>query len=347
MTGEPAGALARRASGCRGAVLVFVAGVFALLLAVPGQCRAQEDRPTAEGPGWSVFDGPNDVRIGVFLNRVDALSFRDNQFDVDFYLWFRWDNPDLNPAESFEIVNGRINKMVDSGSHEYPGGRYVALRVQATIIKEFDLYRYPLDTHTLTIEIEDAEEIDTVSYTVDHASSALGDAFFVPGFEPVSTEFRVVDHDYHTDYGDPDLVGAGASTYSRFIASVDVVRPSAAAAWKLYIGVFVAAMIGFMSLAVPPSVTDARFGLGSAALFAAIATQFVIASNLPETAVLTVPDTVCIVTIGYVFLTLMESALSLKLHRNGRTGAARKMDWTIMIALAASYYVICLGLILA
>jgi len=325
--------------------------VLSLLLATPpgatGNASQDNGAPLAQaGAGQETFAAPNDVRIGIFINRVDAISFRENQFEVDFYLWFRWNNPDINPAESFEIVNGRINHLVDSGSHDYDGGRYAALRIQATVIKEFDLYKYPLDAHTLTIEIEDAEEIADVSYTVDTASSALSQAFFVPGFVPVESGFRVVDHDYTTDYGDPDMMGQGVSTYSRFIASIDVERPSSTAALKLYIGVFVAAMIGFMSLAVPPAVTDARFGLGSAALFAAIATQFVIASNLPDTAVLTIPDTVCIVTIGYVFLTLFESAISLRLYRRGHEVAARRLDWTVLFSLAASYALICAGLIL-
>jgi hypothetical protein len=325
------------------ALLVF----FALPLAAASGEGQDPEAPPAEAGQWhETFDGPNDVRIGIFVNRVDAISFRENQFQVDFYLWFRWNNPEINPAESFEIVNGRVNNLVDSGSHDYDGGRYAALRIQATVIKEFDLYKYPLDAHTLTIEIEDAEEIQTVSYSVDSASSALSQAFFVPGFVPVKSGFRVVDHDYTTDYGDPDMMGQGASTYSRFIASIDVERPSSTAALKLYIGVFVAAMIGFMSLAVPPSVTDARFGLGSAALFAAIATQFVIASNLPDTAVLTIPDTVCIVTIAYVFLTLFESAVSLRLFRRGHPVAARRLDWAVLFSLSTSYTLICAGLIL-
>jgi hypothetical protein len=323
-----------------------VAACLSLLAGALAWAPKASSASAAAQDGWDLFSAPNDVRIGIFVNRVDAISFRDNQFQVDFYLWFRWNNPDINPAETFEIINGRIDQMVDSGSHDYEGGRYMALRIQATVIKEFDLYRYPLDAHTLTIEIEDAQEIKDVAYTVDRASSALSEAFFVPGFVPVSSGFWVVDHDYTTDYGDPDMMGQGASTYSRFIASVDIERPSSTAALKLYIGVFVAALIGFMSLAVPPSVTDARFGLGSAALFAAIATQFVIASNLPDTAVLTIPDTVCIVTIGYVFLTLLESAMSLRLHRRGHEVIARRLDWAVLVGLFASYSLICLGLIL-
>jgi len=347
LRGEVAGYRKRWAGPGRAAALVLLFLSLAVSAgAAGGQESAHESPAATPGTGWEPFSAPNDVRIGIFINRVDAISFRENQFEVDFYLWFRWNNPEINPPESFEIVNGRISHMVDSGSHDYEEGRYAALRIQATIIKAFDLYKYPLDAHRLTIEIEDAEEIADVSYTVDTASSALSQAFFVPGFVPVDWGFRVVDHDYTTDYGDPDMMGQGVSTYSRFIASVDVERPSSTAALKLYIGVFVAAMIGFMSLAVPPSVTDARFGLGSAALFAAIATQFVIASNLPETAVLTIPDTVCIVTIGYVFLTLLESAASLRLHRRGNELLARRLDWTVLFALAVSYSLICAGLIL-
>ena len=289
---------------------------------------------------------PTDVTIGILVNRIDAIHQRDSTFDVDFYIWFVWSNPEINPGDSWEIVNGHVNSKAESDIHDVPGGRYASYRVQATIIKEFDLYKYPRDRHHLTIEFEDAKPVEELVYKLDSRNSMLNQDFFVPGFVAGDGGFSVVNHTYMTNYGDPNLASDTKSVYSRFIASFDIKRPSGAAALKLYIGVFAAALIGFLSLLARAEQVEVRFGLGSAALFAAIATQFVIATNMPETSILTVPDLVCIATISCVFVTLFASALGLMLSNTGRTALARKIDLTVFAVLPLTYFVLCFRWIL-
>lgn len=331
---SPAGLL----DGRRGISLQWALLVAMLWIAVacPTQSAFAEPAPIVP---------PGEVRIGVFINRVDGFNLKDSRFDIDFYIWFVWSDPDLDPTESWEIVNGVVNDKFLSDAHPVEGGSYAAYRVQASIIKEFDLYKYPLDSHTLTIEIEDGAPVQRLRYRADAANSALSGDFFAPGFTAGSPSFTVRDHVYRTNYGDPDMAGDSESVYSRFIASFPVERPSAATAWKLYIGVFVAALIGFLGLMARPDHTDVRFGLGSAALFAAIATQFVIASNMPETNILIVPDIICIITISFVFLTLLQSGIALALAGRGHESLARRLDWIAMGVLLTSYISICAWLV--
>jgi hypothetical protein len=294
--------------------------------------------------GAALDDG--EVLVGTFLNRVDGFYLKESRFDVDFYIWFVWRDGTPDPGASWEIVNGSVKAKFLSDAHPVEGGHYAAYRVQASIIKEFDLYKYPLDRHTLTIEIEDGAPVQRLRYRADTVNSGLSDGFFAPGFAAGKPFFTVRDHTYRTNYGDPDLGEGTESVYSRFIAGFAVERPSTAAAWKLYVGVFVAALIGFLGLMARPDQTDVRFGLGSAALFAAIATQFVIASNMPDTSVLIVPDIICIVTISFVFLTLLQSGIALALAGHGYQALARKLDWTAMGVLLTSYVFICAWLVL-
>jgi hypothetical protein len=284
---------------------------------------------------------PDEVTIGILVNRIDAISLKESTFDVDFYIWFVYSNLELNPGESFEITNGHINSKLESDIHDVEGGRYASYRVQATIIKEFDLYKYPRDRHRLTIEFEDATSVLQLVYRLDARNSKLNDDFFVPGFVAGNPEYSVVDHVYNTNYGDPNLASDTKSIYSRFITSFDIRRPSGAAALKLYIGVFAAALIGFLSLLSRADQVEVRFGLGSAALFAAIATQFVIATNMPETSILTVPDLVCIATITCVFLTLLTSAVALNLCTSGKERAARRLDLGVFAVLPITYFYLC------
>jgi hypothetical protein len=297
-------------------------------------------------PSARAADQPTEVTIGTLVNRIDAISLKDSTFDVDFYIWFVWSNPEITPGETFEIVNGRINSKAESDIHDVEGGRYACYRVQATIIKEFDLFKYPRDRHHLTIEIEDAtSELDLV-YKLDSRNSILSEDFYVPGFTASGGKFEVSGHTYNTYYGDPNLASDNKSVYSRFIASFDIHRPSGAAALKLYIGVFAAALIGFLSLLARADQVDVRFGLGSAALFAAIATQFVNATNKPETSILTVPDLVCIATISSVFVTLLNSALGLILFNKGLERVSRRLDLALVVILPVAYCVLCFKWIL-
>lgn len=307
--------------------LALVAVLVVLFLAAP--------------PARATAEGPDEVTIGILVNRIDAINLKESTFDVDFYVWFVWSDMGINPGETFEITNGRINAKAESDIHDVEGGRYACYRVQATIIKEFDLYKYPRDRHRLSIEFEDATSVVDLVYKLDARNSKLNEDFFVPGFEASNPEFSVVDHVYNTNYGDPNLASDTRSVYSRFITSFDIRRPSGAAALKLYIGVFAAALIGFLSLLSRADQVEVRFGLGSAALFAAIATQFVIATNMPETSILTVPDLVCIATITSVFLTLLTSAVGLSLCSAGKMGVARKLDLAVFAVLPLTYFILC------
>ena len=289
---------------------------------------------------------PDDVTIGMLVNRIDAINQKESTFDVDFYIWFVWSDSAIKPGESWEIVNGRINAKAESDIHDVEGGHYACYRVQATIIKEFDLYKYPRDRHHLTIEIEDATSTRDLVYKLDSRNSMLNQDFFVPGFVAGDGTFAVTDHVYTTNYGDPNLASDTKSTYSRFIASFDIKRPSSAAALKLYIGVLAAALIGFLSLLARADQADVRFGLGSAALFAAIATQFVIATNMPDTSILTVPDLVCIATISCVFITLLTSAIGLIFCNSGRPEVARKIDLAVFAVVPTTYFILCFRWIL-
>jgi hypothetical protein len=219
--------------------------------------------------------------------------------------------------------------------------------VVATIIKEFDLFKYPRDRHQLAIEIEDSTSVKELVYVADVRNSVLSRDFFVPGFAAGDGTVRVDEHVYSTNYGDPNLAEDSESLYSRFIAGFEIHRPSGATALKLYIGVFVAAMIGFISLLARSDQTEVRFGLGSAALFAAIATQFVIATNMTETTILTVPDLVCIATISSVFLTLLNTAIGITLSNRGKEVIARKIEICMLVVLPITYFSICFHWILS
>src|SRR5690242_4771958 len=86
-----------------------------------------------------------EVVVGAYVNQIHEFSLRDNSFTVDFYLWFRWKDPDLKPYETFSVVDGRIESRTDAVVRELPNGeRHAYTRVVAKITRFFDVSDYPL-----------------------------------------------------------------------------------------------------------------------------------------------------------------------------------------------------------
>jgi len=118
---------------------------------------------------------------------------------------------------------------------------------------------------------------------------------------------------------------------------VFVERPSKAFALKMFAGLYVATLIGLLAMFVSPLDLDPRFGLGVAAIFAAVATQIVISSNLPETNTLTLADQASLLATIFIFISLVESTYALSLCKRQREDAAKRLDRRSYYCLLALY----------
>jgi hypothetical protein len=49
--------------------------------------------------------GPAEVIVGAYINDIQALDFKANNYVIDFYVWFRWRAPHLHPAKTMEFMN--------------------------------------------------------------------------------------------------------------------------------------------------------------------------------------------------------------------------------------------------
>ena len=85
---------------------------------------------------------------------------------------------------------------------------------------------------------------------------------------------------------------------------------------------------------------DPRFGMGVAAIFAAIASEYIVTASFPDTNVITLADKLHLVTFGFVFGTLAQSTWSLKLSEQGREAASRKLDGLSRWAFPLAYVVV-------
>ena len=287
-----------------------------VLLALPGSAQDAQ--------------APVKVQVGAYLLRISNVSQKDGTFNADLWLWFRWKG-DAKPYESFEIANGQINSRSEAVVSQDDGFNYTSVRVQATIFHDYDVRRFPLDNHVLTIEIED-ENLDSsaLEYVPDEGI-ALDPGLRVPGWSVALRTPAVEQHVYPTNYGLRSS-GSKQSTYSRFVVPVSLERTSYAALLKEFWIAALSVLLGLLAFRVKATDLDARFGLGVGSIFAASANAFVISDNLPKTAAVTMAEQINFLAIGTIFLSVFISIASLRLCYQGREEASERLDrWALVI----------------
>lgn len=281
---------------------------------------------------------PAEVHVGVYVNRIYDLSLRDNRFVSDFYIWFRWQDKELKPYESFEIANGHLDSRETIYQDVVEGFQYAVVRVTATVTKYWDIRPFPLDNHEVTLEIEDSQNEDfKFKYIADAANSTISPDTQVPGWNIGKTNNQVRSHEYKTNYGDISLPSGNSSSYSRYIFSVNLLRPGYGYFKKLFLSLFLATLISFLAFAIKPTDLDPRFGLGIGAIFAVAASQYVVASSLPDSNIMTMADALHILSITYIFLSLVESTVSLKLATGSRPELSQKLDRICLVLFILTY----------
>ena len=155
---------------------------------------------------------PVDVYVGVYVIRIPALSFRDNQWTVDAYVWFRWSG-DLvpPPQQTFELCNGTIEKkeVTDAKKVRLKTGnkekeyQYACIRIQATVTCFWDVSRYPFDKHALSLVMEDTRESSSVHYVADKDACVVDNDCTIPGWNLGRPDVKSCVHTYPTSYGEP------------------------------------------------------------------------------------------------------------------------------------------------
>lgn len=283
------------------------------------------------------------ITVGVYVNAVTNVSLRDGTATVDFWLWCRWRKPDYEPLKTLEVVNGTISSRSSETSKELADGeQYCCCRVIAELRQQWSVHSFPLDSQTLRIEIEDAEnEAHLVTLVPDSTNTKIDPRVSLPGWKIDRYGVRVQEHEYASNYGDSSLPADASSLYSSMVFSMTLVRPGWGLFIKLFAGVAVATGLSFLSLLIRPVDLDPRFGLAVGGIFAAVASQYVLASALPDTTEITMADQLCMCSMAFIFVALVESVVSLKLYYLGTVTASRVLDICSCILFTVIYISLC------
>lgn len=155
-------------------------------------------------------------------------------------------------------------------------------------------------------------------------------------------------HSYKTTRGDPRMNENSKAVYSQLRMGIWITRDGWGFFFKMFLALFVAVAIAMLVFFIKPTDVDPRFGLGVGALFAGVANSYITSSLLPETGMLALTDIVNGIGILVIFLTLVQSTISLYIYDiRENEPLSRVFDKVSFVIIFAAYVIINVALPLA
>ncbi|MFO0868301.1 MAG: hypothetical protein U0935_05085 [Pirellulales bacterium] len=282
---------------------------------------------------------PIEVTTGVYIDRIVELSVKETGWTVDFYVWFRWKGEGIQPGDDFQVIDGWIEEKNKESEFVNGDEHYERYRVIARISKFFDVTRFPVEEHLLTLNIELASKYRHEAILVpDTENCGISSRVKIPAFRIVRKASVEKPHLYKTTLGDPRIGAEVRSIRSQFRYGIWVQRDGWGFFFKMFQGLFASLAVALAAFFIKPTDVDPRFGLGVGAFFASMANSYVTSSLIPDTGVMTLADIINGLAMASIFLTIVQSVVSLYLYDIlEQEEISRKFDkwsvWTFVIGI--------------
>lgn len=161
-----------------------------------------------------------------------------------------------------------------------PGEVRVGVYVER-ISKFFDVTRFPVEEHLLTICLELAgSRRDQVILVADEAHCGVSSRVHLPAFQIARQAAVEKPHAYQSSLGDPRLSAGHRTLRSQFRYGIWLRRDGWGFGWKLFQGLYASLAVALAALFIKPTAVDPRFGLGVGAFFTTIANSYVTSALL-------------------------------------------------------------------
>ena len=303
---------------------------------LPGAAEgAEAKRPKPE---------PDIVRIGGLINDIQQLDLQSHSYNVDMYMWFKWENPDIDPSRSFEFLNafelwGHILTYETEEPQTLPDGSlYQVIRNQGKFNAKLPLERYPFDTQNLEVIVEDTTaSAGRQKFVPDEDPVAVSDDLVIPGWQIGDPTLTVTDNQYDSNFGDPRF---GDVRYSRAVFDLPVERPKGTYALKLLLPLLLVGLTASLALLVHPRYVEGRIGIGITALLTLVALQITSNSSLPEVDYLILLDKLYIASYAFVVLTMVMIVRNSWVDAEGDVAVAKEVDRKSLLVLMVLYFVV-------
>ena len=329
--------------------LFLTPAIFLSCLLLPIQAASEKKTPP---PTAEQNSSPQVVEVGVWPTVIYNLDYDSDTYYVTAYVWFIWKG-EIDPTATVEFTNN-VESWGLTKNKTYPkpitlpdGRKYQAIRIEGRFFNSFSLKRFPLESHTLAIKIEDnTYAADKLIYRFDRSHYGLDAGLDITGWSVASWSGSEGNHHYATNLGD-ETVGSDSSDYSTIDFEIKITRPVHFFIWKMLLPVLIILLACWTALLLNPSELSSRAAMTGTALLTTVFMQQGYTSKLPELNYLVLLDKIYVVVYILILISLAQVVIQGAMDKRHLLDDYRRAKFLdkLSVALQAIVFVISLFVI--
>ena len=288
---------------------------------------------------------PDTVSVGIYVTSIHDIDFKQKEYTINFWAWFRYKNKAFNFLENIEIPQAKSFEKSFSTVDTSGDGAYVLMKLQCIMKDSWRIENFPFDKQKLRLSIENSQfDSESLVFVPDTTGKQYDPRFTLRGWNIDSFSVSVNKRMYETAFGDTSML-TPHTEYSAYRVRISLSRDAGGLFWKMFLGMYIAALIAYVCFYIHADSIDSRFGLSVGAIFAVIGNKYIIDSSLPESVTFTLVDTLHGITLSFILCVVAFTAYALQLGKTGRMEKANKLDFIaaqvlLVIYLALNVYFI-------
>ncbi len=273
---------------------------------------------------------PEQVRIGVYVMRLNDLNPSTSTFSTDVWVWTlsRAAAP-LHPIQSLRLQDTKSVSPDVAGEAADHGILWGYREIAAVMNKHWDTRHFPFDHHALLIPIaETLSDADALVYVPDKANSKIDPRVTIPGWEITGTRLETHLIKYPTRFGDP-RPGTSSTLWSEAWLLIDVRRHGFGIFMKIVMVAYIAFALMMLSFLMDAPAFSSRISLLIGSLFGTVVNMRASESVIGRTDSFTLVDQIHLLVAFFIFV----AALTALITRTMETKRARRIDrWMAIVS---------------
>lgn len=283
---------------------------------------------------------PDTVSVGVYVNSIHDIDFKQKEFTISLWLWLKYKNKDFNFLQNLEVPQAKSVEKSFSTIDSSGNRIYLQMKLQCVMKDSWRIANFPFDRQTLRFSIENSQyDSRSLIFVPDTIGKHFDPRFTLSGWTIDSCIVSNGIRKYETGFGDETLAKPHTE-YSSFRIRMSIKRDATGLFWKMFLGMYIAFLIAYICFYIHADGMDSRFGLSVGSLFAVIGNKYIIDSALPESTSFTLVDTLHGLTLFFIFTIIACTAYSLKLVKKDQLKKSQRFDMVAAQGLLFLYVVL-------
>lgn len=283
---------------------------------------------------------PDTVVTGLYITSIHDIDFKQQEYTVNLWLWLKYKNKDFDFINNLEVPLAKTVTKSFSTIDSSNGRIYMLMKLQCVMKDSWRISHFPFDRQKLRFSIENSQyDSRSLVFKAEEGGKHYDPRFTLNGWNIDSFIVRTGVRQYETAFGDAQFENQH-SEYATYKVSMLLERKAMDLFWKMFLGMYVAFLIAFVSFYIHADAIESRFGLTVGSIFAVVGNKYIVDSELPESSSFTLVDTLHGITLFCIFLITICSVYSLHVLKKSDLSRSNRFDRLCAVLIFTTYVIL-------